>query len=36
MLMDYKYDGSTKFNITKVSTDETSLESDREKAEIRK
>lgn len=35
MLKNYKYDGSKKFDISKVSTDETSLESNREKAEAK-
>ena len=35
MLKDYRYDGSRKFEISKVSTDETSLESDRKKAEVK-
>ena len=35
MLKDYKYDGSKIFEISRVSTDETSLESDREKAEAK-
>ena len=33
MLKDYRYDGSKKFNLSKVSRDETSLISDRKKAE---
>ena len=32
MLKDYRYDGSKKFNLSKVSRDETSLISDRKKA----
>lgn len=35
MLKEYRYDGSRKFKLNKVSTDETSLEKDREKAEAR-
>lgn len=35
MLKQYKYDGSKKFKLKKVSTDETSLEKDREKAEAK-
>ncbi len=35
MLKQYKYDGSKKFKLKKVLTDETSLEKDREKAEAR-
>lgn len=33
MLKDYRYDGTRKFDLSKVSTNETSLESDRKKAE---
>ena len=33
MLKEYMYDGSREFVLSKVSTDETSLESDRKKAE---
>ena len=33
MLKEYRYDGSRKFKLDKVSTDETSLEKDRDKAE---
>ena len=35
MLKDYRYDGSRKFKLSEVSTKETSLESDRKKAEAR-
>ena len=35
MLKEYRYDGSRKFRLDKVSTDETSLEKDRKKAEAR-
>ncbi len=35
MLKEYKYDGSRKFKLSKVSTNETSLESNREKAEAK-
>ena len=35
MLKKYRYDGSRKFRIDKVSTDERSLEKDREKAEAK-
>ena len=35
MLKDYRYDGSRKFKLSEVSTNETSLESDRKKAEAR-
>ncbi len=35
MLKDYKYDGSKKFKLSKVSTDETSMEKNREAAEAR-
>ena len=35
MLKEYRYDGSRKFKLSEVSTNETSLESDRKKAEAR-
>ena len=35
MLKEYRYDGSRKFRLSEVSTKETSLESDRKKAEAR-
>ena len=35
MLKKYRYDGDRQFKLSKVSTDETSLESDRKKAEAR-
>ncbi len=35
MLKDYKYDGSKKFKLSKVSTNETSMEKNREAAEAR-
>ena len=35
MLKEYRYDGSREFKLSKVSTKETSLESDRQKAEAR-
>jgi hypothetical protein len=35
MLKKYKYDGDRQFKLSKVSTDETSLESDRKKAEAK-
>ena len=35
MLKEYRYDGSRKFKLDKVSTDETSLEKNRQKAEER-
>ena len=35
MLKEYRYDGSRAFKLSKVSTDETSLESDRTKAEAK-
>ena len=35
MLKEYRYDGSRKFKLSEVSTKETSLESDRKKAEAR-
>lgn len=35
MLKEYRYDGSREFKLSKVSTKETSLESDRKKAEAR-
>ena len=35
MLKKYRYDGTKKFDIHEVSTDETSLESDRKKAEVK-
>ena len=33
MLKEYRYDGSREFKLSRVSTDETSFESDRKKAE---